>query len=73
MRKGSLLWIPAVAAATLLSCAQDQGPFLHDNPLDPDGSNWYPPSVTAMRDTSVSINDSITITAAASDNGTIAK
>ncbi len=45
-----------------------------DNPLDPNGIDYYPPTVTAMDDRAISINDTIQITAQGSDkNGTIEK
>jgi fibro-slime domain-containing protein len=42
------------------------GRWERDNPVDPKGTNWNPPVVTAMRDTTVNINDSLTISATAS-------
>jgi|GEM_PF-4490758 len=56
-----------------LSCAQEHGPLVRDNPLDPEGTNWNPPVVTAMADASVNIKDSLTVTATATDNGTVVK
>jgi formylglycine-generating enzyme required for sulfatase activity len=47
------------------------GKWERDNPVDPKGTQWNPPIVTAMRDTMVNINDSITITATVTDSSEI--
>ncbi len=46
-----------------------------DNPIDEDGSNWNPPSISVMKDTSgIPINDSIEVTAVGLDHsGSIEK
>jgi formylglycine-generating enzyme required for sulfatase activity len=63
-----------VAAAIILSCAKLPGDLVRDNPLDQNGTNMRHPVVVAMKDTSVYINDTITISAVGSDsNGTIVK
>jgi formylglycine-generating enzyme required for sulfatase activity len=46
------------------------GTWERDNPVDENGINWNPPVVTAMKDTTVNINDSVTITVATTGNGT---
>ncbi|MDD5673049.1 MAG: FISUMP domain-containing protein [Chitinivibrionales bacterium] len=75
MNKNRVLGIVAtVALLFLILCAQKQGPFVNDNPLDQNGANWYPPVVTAMPDTTVGIIDSFYIHATGTDtNGTIKK
>ncbi|MBN1758192.1 MAG: metallophosphoesterase, partial [Chitinispirillaceae bacterium] len=42
-----------------------------NNPFDADGVAWKPPTVTAMDDTSVTIEDEIAITATGEDDGQI--
>jgi uncharacterized cupredoxin-like copper-binding protein len=55
---------------TVLSCSNPE----RTNPLDPGGDNWHPPTVVAMNDTSVAIDDSIYVHAVGTDtNGTIRK
>jgi len=43
------------------------------NPFDSEGDNWNQPVVTIVKDTSVNINNSLTINVTASDNGSIMK
>jgi formylglycine-generating enzyme required for sulfatase activity len=64
--------IGVVIISVILLCGKENG---LDSPLDPNGNNWKPPAITALTaatDT-VNINDSIAITAAAIDNGTVIK
>jgi alpha-tubulin suppressor-like RCC1 family protein/invasion protein IalB len=73
MKRRNLLSAAFAVVFLVFTCAKDPADLRADNPLDSEGSNWHPPTVVAMRDTSVNINDSITITAVGSDNGTIVK
>jgi hypothetical protein len=57
----------------LINCAKYDAGFTRNNPNDVNGINWNPPTVTAMNDTTVNINDTLKITATATDNGTIKK
>jgi hypothetical protein len=61
------------AAAALLTCAQNDGRIGRINPLDPGGTNYHPPTVTASaQPATVAVGDSVTVTASAHDaNGTI--
>jgi hypothetical protein len=62
----------AVIAALMVACIKQPAGISRDSPFDVNGSNWHPPVVTAMNDTIVKLNDNLTITATAIDNGTIA-
>ncbi|MBN1128434.1 MAG: hypothetical protein JXA71_05575, partial [Chitinispirillaceae bacterium] len=63
-----------VIAAALASCARLGDEREWNNPFDPGGTNWHPPVVTAPRDTSVAVNDSVSLVATGSDdNGTVVK
>lgn len=56
----------------LFTCADNEEFWVLDNPLDPQGNNWFPPSVEAMQDTTVGVYDSFYVHATGSDsNGTI--
>jgi Immunoglobulin domain/PKD domain len=56
--------------ATGFSCSNPK----RTNPLDPGGENWHPPTVVAMNDTFVAINDSFSLHAIGTDtNGTVRK
>jgi hypothetical protein len=66
--------IVAVSITALICvCAKQPTGIARNNLYDPGGSNWHPPMVTAMNDTIVKPNDSITITATGTDNGTVVK
>jgi alpha-tubulin suppressor-like RCC1 family protein len=68
----TLSTIAAVSIAVLIcACVKQPQDMVRDNPFDTGGSNWHPPVVTAMMDTAVKPNDTITITATGTDNGTI--
>ncbi|MBD3347176.1 MAG: SUMF1/EgtB/PvdO family nonheme iron enzyme [Chitinivibrionales bacterium] len=57
-----LFLFPAIAGIfpLLISCSQIESSEKEwNNPLDPQGTNWYPPSISAMNDTVVAINDSV--------------
>ena len=60
-------------AVFICICAKQPADVARNNPYDQGGSNWHPPIVTAMNDTIISINDSITITATGIDNGKVVK
>lgn len=64
----------AAILLTLATCVQEPGQHARDNPLDPSGTNWYPPQVVAMDDTTVAIRDTVRLHATAIDsNGTVAR
>ncbi|MFC1586139.1 PKD domain-containing protein, partial [Fibrobacterota bacterium] len=71
-KKIILLLALAIFTCLIISCSDIKDMETWDNPVDPSGTNWVPPEVTAMEDTTVSINDSFYIHAEAEDeNGTI--
>ena len=43
--------IPLLGVVALLTCSAHD----RDNPIDPQGTNWNPPTVSVMQDTSVAI------------------
>jgi hypothetical protein len=45
----------------LLSCSEHSPEEKWVNPFDEDGQNWFPPTVIAMDDTTVFINDTVTL------------
>ena len=59
--------IPTIILLLFFSCTHVE----RNNPFDAGGVAWKPPTVTAMDDTSVYIDDEITITATAEDDGQI--
>jgi uncharacterized protein (TIGR02145 family) len=62
--------ITAVLAAICLTCSRHE----RNNPFDASGKDWNPPVVTAMRDTTWYIRDTLTVTASGYDvNGSVAK
>jgi hypothetical protein len=61
------------AAALICACVKQPEDVARNNLFDPGGSNWRPPIVTAMNDTTISLYDSITVTATGTDNGTVVK
>jgi uncharacterized protein (TIGR02145 family) len=67
--KNHIGFISLALLLLLFCCAKEK----RDNPFDGNGANWHPPVVKAMADASVNINDSITITATATDNGAVMK
>jgi len=50
------------------TCSKDSTPFKRNNPLDPGGTNWHPPTVLAMADTAVFVGDSFFISAEGRDS-----
>jgi alpha-tubulin suppressor-like RCC1 family protein len=70
-----LLLAAASIAALMCACVKQPQDMTRNNLFDPGGSNWHPPAVTAINDTidTVSINDSITISATGTDNGIVVK
>ncbi|MBF0430182.1 MAG: hypothetical protein HQK83_02800 [Fibrobacteria bacterium] len=61
----------AIVLIFLISCTErvDQ---IWNNPHDTEGKNWFPVSVTAMGDTAIFVQDTITLSATAQDsNGTV--
>jgi hypothetical protein len=44
---------------TLLLCARHNEEHSWNNPLDPNGTNWFPPTISAMADTTVAVKDSV--------------
>jgi hypothetical protein len=52
----------------VVSCTRQENQPTWNNPFDPQGTNWHPPSVVAMPDTVVSINDTISLYATGSDS-----
>ncbi|MBN2188215.1 MAG: LamG domain-containing protein [Chitinispirillaceae bacterium] len=65
--------LAAAAVALIDACVNQPEDVARNNPCDPGGVNWHPPTVTAMNDTTVSINDSVTITATGTDNGSVVR
>jgi formylglycine-generating enzyme required for sulfatase activity len=55
-----------------MSCGKENG---LDSPTNPNGNNWHPPVVTGITPskTTTVVNDTMTITAAAMDNGAVVK
>jgi alpha-tubulin suppressor-like RCC1 family protein len=61
-------------AAFMYVCSKQPADLARNNPCDPGGLDWHPPAVTVTKnDTTVSINDSITVTATGTDNGKVMK
>ena len=60
-------------AALICACVKQPEDVSRNNLFDPGGCNWHPPAVTAMSDTAVKPADTITITAAGTDNGAVVK
>ena len=56
------------AAFFIFTCTDNEEFWVLDNPLDPQGTNWFPPSVTAMQDTTIAVYDSFYVHAAGSDS-----
>lgn len=52
-----------VVMLTLLYCARKENSFVRDNPIDPDGNTWNPPTVAIVGDTVININDSLILLA----------
>jgi len=64
--------IVALSFASMLSCTKMGENKQWDNPYDPSGVNWYPPTLSHHADTTVAINDAITLTAQGHDaNGAV--
>ncbi len=57
----------------MMHCANQDAGFSRNNPMDSRSDRWSPPAVTALDSAIVNINDSLTITAIGTDNGTIVK
>jgi formylglycine-generating enzyme required for sulfatase activity len=58
----------------MLSCTREQGSLRRDNPFDNQGTNWYPPTVVmAPGDTSVSIFDTVTLSAIGTGKDTVVR
>jgi len=70
-----LLKHPPLCAVTalLLTCAQSGDRIDRINPLDPGGTDYHPPTVTASASSAIiAVGDSVTVTASAHDaNGTV--
>ena len=64
----------AVALLAILSSCTKIGPEkIWDNPYDPQGVNWFPPTLSHKNDTVVAINDQVPLNAEGHDsNGSIA-
>jgi phosphohistidine swiveling domain-containing protein len=73
MNTAKKLLAAGAVAVLVCSCSKLPEDFLFDNPRDTSGTNWRPPVVTAMNDCSLDVNDSLTITATATDNGSIVR
>ena len=67
------LYFLLILALMVFQCAKDDVGFIRNNPFDAGGENWNPPVVEAMPDTTLNINDSLIVIAAAHDDGTIEK
>jgi uncharacterized protein (TIGR02145 family) len=68
------LCFSVVMLLLLLSCVQQPGNGNRNNPFDTQGENWHPPTVTAMADTTVAINDLVPLHATGTDSvGTVVK
>jgi formylglycine-generating enzyme required for sulfatase activity len=68
--------LPLLATTLLLAagCTRVEEARQWANPFDPAGENWFPPSLQAMKDTVVAVNDTVYLRAEAEDvNGTIAQ
>ena len=63
-----ILFILTFAAVLIMSCAKREGQISRNNPFDVNGTNYFPPVVTAMDDTTVFIRDSVYLHAAAIDS-----
>jgi Concanavalin A-like lectin/glucanases superfamily len=68
-----LRFLLLAAMALVLSCVQTDQKIDRDNPLDPGGTNYHPPTVSAGASrATAALGDTVTITAHAHDaNGTI--
>jgi hypothetical protein len=59
------------SVAFIVACVKQPDDFARNNLYDPGGLNWHGPVVTVMNDTTIPPDDSITITATATDNDTV--
>jgi hypothetical protein len=76
MRKktGTIQWVLCTAMLGMLSCAKLGEEKQWNNPFDPSGTNWHPPTVVAPGDTNVAFNDTVALGATGwDDNGSIVK
>jgi hypothetical protein len=63
-----------VAVFFLCTCSKEPADMVCDNPFDSMGTDWFPPVVVTMQDTTVAIDDTFNIHATGSDsNGSIKK
>jgi formylglycine-generating enzyme required for sulfatase activity len=65
-------WASCAAILLAVSCAELGNEKTWDNPFDPGGVNWHPPTAQAPNDTNVALNDTVILRAAGHDeNGSV--
>ena len=73
MNTKRILTTGLTSAVLICACVKQPHDIARGNPYDPGGLYWHGPVVTTMNDTTAGINDTITVTATGTDDGTVVK